>query len=473
MSSRDPWPGHAVVIGCSVSGLLAAWALANHFRRVTVFERDDLPAEPGFRPGTPQSRHAHVLLARGAQSMERMFPGLSEELVSAGAIATEWPADTLTLTDYGWSPRFIGGVQSVSLTHQLLEWKLRQRLSALAGIDFLGGFNCTGLLASRNFEKVTGVVLRPRAGAGPEVNLTADLVVDASGRGSRAAGWLRDIGHEPPREARIESSLGYASRFYAPPAGFDADWKAIYLGRKHPENLRSGILVPVERGRWLVTLTGRDDAVPSTDEAAFLDFARRLRSPVLYDALREAEPLTPVWGFRRTQNVRRHYEAMRRRPEGFIVVGDAACAFNPLYGQGTTVAALGAETLDSCLREQRRHTPAGDLAGFSSLFQRRLAITSMPAWRVATSGDLKRQGTGSAGGVVKRLQRRYLEAVFAVALENREVSLATLRVLHMLSPPTSLLQPAVTARVLRGLRRSTPPAGPVPPPPRRHLAQVD
>lgn len=472
MTAQNTWLGHAVVIGGSVGGLLAARALANHFRRVTIVERDDLPGEPGFRPGTPQSRHAHVLLARGAQSMERMFPGLSGELVSAGAVGTEWPADALTLSDHGWSPRFSGGLQSVSLTHQLLEWTLRQRLSALAGIDFLGGLTCTGLLANRNAAQVGGVVLRPRTGAGQEVDLAADLVVDASGRASRAAEWLRQIGHEPPRETRIESSLGYASRFYSPPSSFDADWKAIYLGRKLPVNPRSGVLVPVEGGRWLVTLTGRGDAAPSSDESAFLDFARDLRSSVLYDAIKEAEPLTPVWGFRRTENVRRHYEAMRRRPEGFIVVGDAACAFNPLYGQGTTVAALGAETLDSCLREYRRRSPTGDLVGFGSLFQRRLAITSRPAWRVATSGDLKRQGTGGAGGVVKRLQRHYLEGVFAAALDNRDVGLATLRVLHMMASPTSLLRPAVAARVLRGLRRSAPPAGPVPPPPRLDRTRV-
>lgn len=467
MTAQGSWAGHAVVIGASVGGLLAAWALADHFSRVTIVERDDLPGEPHFRAGTPQSRHAHILLARGAQSLERMFPGLSGDLVSAGAVGTEWPADALTLSDHGWAPRFSGGLQSVSLTHQLLEWTLRQRLGTSARIDFLTGHTCTGLRVNGNATRIGGVVLRSRAGDGQEVGLVADLVVDASGRASRAAEWLQQIGHEPPGETRIESSLGYASRFYSPPPGFDADWKAIYLGRRLPDNPRSGVLVPVERGRWLVTLTGRGDAAPSNDESAFLNFARDLRSPVLYDAIKQAEPLTPVWGFRRTENVRRHYEAMRRRPEGFIVVGDAACAFNPLYGQGTTVAALGAETLNSCLHEHQRRSRKGDLAGFGALFQRRLAITSKPAWRIATSSDLKRQSTGGVNGVVKRLQRRYLEGVFAVALDDRHVSFATLRVLHMMAPPTSLVRPAVVTRVLCGLSRSIPPESPVPPPPPR------
>jgi 2-polyprenyl-6-methoxyphenol hydroxylase-like FAD-dependent oxidoreductase len=473
MTTCDPWPGHAVVIGGSIGGLLAARALASHFRRVTIVERDDLPHGPGFRPGTPQSRHAHVLLAHGAQLMEEMFPGLADELICAGAVVTEWPADALALADHGWSPRFGGGLQLLSLTHQLLEWKLRQRLSALAGIEFLGGLCCIGLLASPDSAQVVGVVLRPRAAAGPEAELAADLVVDASGRASRAAGWLQEIGHEPPGETRIESSLGYASRFYSPPAGFTADWKAIYLGRSYPENPRSGVLVPVEGGRWLVTLTGRGSAAPQADEAAFLDFARRLRSSVLYEAIREAEPLTPVWGFRRTENLRRHYEAMRRRPEGFVVVADAACAFNPLYGQGTTVAAMGAEALDSCLREQRRRAPTGDFTSFGSRFQQQLARTAMPAWQVATSGDLKRQAAGGAGGMMQRLQRRYLDGVFAAALEDREVNLATLRVLHMLAPPASLLHPAVAVHALSGLRHCTPATDPVPPPPQRCLTRVN
>jgi 2-polyprenyl-6-methoxyphenol hydroxylase-like FAD-dependent oxidoreductase len=179
--------------------------------------------------------------------------------------------------------------------------------------------------------------------------------------------------------------------------------------------------------------------------------------------------LTPIWGFRRTENLRRHYEAALRRPERFVAVGDAVCAFNPLYGQGTTVAALGAAALDSCLSEARHHGRAGDLTGFEARFQQRLASVSGSAWRVATSGDLKRQATSGASRIVQRWQRRYLDRVFAAALEHREVNLATLRVLHMLAPPTSLLHPAVAVQALRVRRR---PMSPVVAPPPSRLARV-
>src|SRR5262249_6340950 len=149
--------------------------------------------------------------------------------------------------------------------------------------------------------------------------------------------------------------------------------------------MHSGLIVPIEGGRWLVTLTGRGGATPPTDEAGFLEFARNLPSPVLYEALREAEPLSPISGFRGTENRLRHFERLRRWPEGFVVLGDAACAFNPVYGQGMTTAALGAVALGECLKEQRRR--GGQPAGVARRFQQKLAeVTGVP-WTLATGED--------------------------------------------------------------------------------------
>jgi 2-polyprenyl-6-methoxyphenol hydroxylase-like FAD-dependent oxidoreductase len=465
MSVREADGSHAVVIGGSIAGLLAARALTGHFERITVVERDHLPDRAEFRPGTPQSRHIHVLLARGAQLLEQMFPGLSDELIAAGAISSEWPADVLALGRSGWTSRFSGGLRLLSFTHNLLEWALRRRLSTMAGTCFIMRNACIGLLSSRDSVRILGVRLRPRAGAGPEAKLAADLVVDATGRDSHAPVWLEALGYEAPRESRIDSLLGYSSRFYAPPPGLTADWKAIYLRGRFPENARGGVLMPVEGGRWLVTLTGIGTDCPPTDEAGFLEFARSLRSPVLYDAISEAEPLTPVRGFRRTDNRLRHYEELRRLPQRFVLLGDAVCAFNPVYGQGMTVAALGATVLDACLREQRRHARPDDLTGLASRFQRRLARANATAWLVATGEDLRYPTTSGARARLRtRLQHRYLDRVLDVALENARVNLASQRVLHMLAPPASLLHPAVAIPALRGRRQPALVAPPVAPP---------
>jgi flavin-dependent dehydrogenase len=233
-----------------------------------------------------------------------------------------------------------------------------------------------------------------------EETLAADLVVDASGRASQAQRWLEELGYPAPRETVIASHLGYASRYYAPPPGFQARWRGLYLQYAPPTALRAGTLVPVEGDRWLVGLFGLSRDYPPTDEAGFLEFARSLRSPLLYEAIRDARPLAPIVGYRATENRLRHYDLLPRRPEGLLVLGDAACTFNPVYGQGMTVAAAGALALAGCLRAQGQR---GDLRGLAARFQRRLARQLAPVWTLATNGDLRAPGT--EGGRVARTRR--------------------------------------------------------------------
>ena len=206
-------------------------------------------------------------------------------------------------------------------------------------------------------------------------------MVVADGRNSRLPDWLAALGYEPPQETVVNSFQGYASRLYRPPAGFEADWKALYIQQAPPADPRGGVVSPVEGGLWLVSLIGGDGDYPPTDEAGFLDFARSLRSPALYEAIAEAEPLTPIVGQRATENRLRHYDRLGRLPEGVVVVGDAVCAFNPVYGQGMTAAAIGAEVLDRWLRgESSRRSP-----GRGRVFQHALAQATAAAWQLSTA----------------------------------------------------------------------------------------
>jgi 2-polyprenyl-6-methoxyphenol hydroxylase-like FAD-dependent oxidoreductase len=292
-------------------------------------------------------------------------------------------------------------------------------------------------------------------------------VVDANGRQSRTPQWLAALGYPPPTETSINSQLGYASRQYEIPAGFQADWRMLVINAKPPTNARTGALVPIEGGRWMVALIGAGRDYPPTDEAGFLEFARGLRSPLLYQTIKDAKPASPIYSFRNTDNRRRHFERLRRWPERFLVIGDASCTFNPIYGQGMTVAAMTAVVLDHILAEHRRRSDAGPF-GRAKQFQRQVAKSNAGAWTMATTEDLRYPWTGGARlGPATRIMHRYANRVLEVANGNPKVNTAFVNVVNLRHPPTSLFHPTVLLPVLARHR-----APPLTDPPTTHHADA-
>jgi 2-polyprenyl-6-methoxyphenol hydroxylase-like FAD-dependent oxidoreductase len=436
--------GHALVIGGSMAGLLAARVLADHFERVTIVERDSFPEGLGFRKGVPQSRHTHVLMTRGRQILERLFPGLEESLLEAGAVLIDSAGDLELLWPAGFAPRFRSGIPFLQSSRELLEFAVRERVASLPNIRFLQKTDVTGLLPARQGEAVAGAKVRSRGGGrGADEDILADLIVDASGRNSDASRWLEELDYEPPQETVVDAHLGYASRIYERTEGDERDWKALLVQAAPPDVTRGGVLYPIEGGRWIAGLDGVGGDYPPTDEEGFMEFARSLRTPMLYEAIKEAKPLSPIHGYRATKNLRRHYEKLSRQPHNFVVTGDAACAFNPVYGQGMTTAAIGAETLDETLREQ-------DPAGLSGRFQRRLAKATSAAWLLATGEDLRVRGVeGPPPDTATRLTSPYMDRVVELSLKDPAIYRTLLEVFHMLKPPTAMFGPAIVAKVLR------------------------
>lgn len=452
--SRSARGGHTIVIGGSMAGLLVARVLGRHFERVTLIERDHFPTVPAFRKGVPQSRHLHVLLGKGRTLLEQFFPGLTEEMVGAGALLLRFPKDVLWLTPAGWSERFDSGLELLSSSRELLEFTVRRRLAESGRVRFVEDTDVTGLTASADRTTVTGVGVqaRPQNGERPAAEeMAADLVVDASGRGSHAPRWLESLGYEAPKEITINSFLGYASRIYAIPQGYDADWRMLFFQPEAPATTRGGGLFPIEGNRWIVTVAGAGRDYPPTDEAGFLEFARGLRSPLLYEAIKDAEPLTPISGYQRTENQRRLFEALRRRPERFLITGDATCAFNPIYGQGMTVAADDAIILHRCLTAS-----AAGLTGLAARFQKGIAKGNKDVWLIATGEDLRYPTTeGATPDLMTRMTHRYLDRVLSVASRNAGVNRAMSDVFNLQASPYSLFKPSVLLPVL--LRRGDPP----------------
>ena len=442
---------HAVVMGAGMAGLLAARVLADHFEQVTVVDRDRFPDGPGFRRGVPQSRHLHVLLGRGLECLEQLFPGFEGDLVAAGVPVVEG-SESLWLNAAGWCRRYQSPIRLLGASRELIEWQARTRVTALDNVQVLEGREAVGLLADHHREAVTGVRLRTRGSraemTGPDTDVSADLVVDASGRGSRAPRWLAALGYQPPTETSINSLLGYASRQYRIPAGFQADWRMLVFNAKPPGNARSGALVPIEGGRWMVALIGAGRDYPPTDDAGFLEFARGLRSPLLYETIKAAEPASPIYGFRNTDNRRRHFERLRRWPDRILVIGDASCTFNPIYGQGMTVTAMTAVALDHILAEHRR--PSGtDPLGRARRAQQQVTRTSAGAWTMATTEDLRYPWTeGARLDLPTRILHRYANRVLEVSNGNPEVNTAFVNVVNLRHPPASLFRPSVLLPVL-------------------------
>lgn len=463
---------HIVVIGAGMGGLAIAHALQRHAGRVTIIERDSLPSQPSARAGTPQGRHLHILQPGGLVALERLLPGYADELLARGATAIAAPGGILWHSAAGWvTPQPRSRSRLLSASRDLIEWVTRDLVLDRTPLDLRTGVEVAGLAVED--RRVVGVDIRDRGAARgePTSRLAADLVIDASGRRSHAPDWLAAAGYDRPEEDVIDADLGYATRTYHRGSDDLGGWQAIFLQAKAPETTRMGVMFPIENDRWLVTLAGVNGDVPPTDDDGYLAFARGMRSPAIAEAIERLEPAGPIVGFRRTENRRRRYERLRRTPDGFVAVGDAACAFNPVYGQGMSVAALTAEALDRTLADHLRSRPAGSapFAGASARLQREVARTNAGAWMVATGEDARwPDTTGGTPSGPDRVLRRYLDRVVAAATVDPVVNAAFFRVVAMMAAPTSLLRPPLAWRVLARRHPAPPATRPSPLPARTH-----
>ena len=302
----------ALVIGGSIAGLLAARVLVERFKTVALVERDRSPALPGPRPGVPQAVHQHVLLLRGLHLIEKWFPGVRAELEVAGAPSLDMAADMAWLTAAGWGVRFSSDLRMLTCSRDLLEWVIRRRLAAFDGVRFIEGADACGLIVKG--EAIAGIRIRHRNASAEAEEVCAQLVVDASGRHSSLPTWLRDVGYGRAQERVVDGRLGYASRVYRVAHVRDQSWRGAYVQPAPPTHLRGGVILPIEGDRWHVTLAGMGGDYPPTDEAGFLAFAQSLRSDVIYAAIRHAEPLTRISGFRATNNRWRAYDRCHDGP---------------------------------------------------------------------------------------------------------------------------------------------------------------
>lgn len=432
----------AVVLGGSMAGLCAARALSEAYREVVVVDRDDLAgAGDGARRGVPQGRHAHGFLAAGQLALEELFPGFTAELTSAGVPIGDIGGQMRWYFNGRQLKQVRTGLYIVGTARPILEAHVRRRVAALPGVTFLGSTDVVGPVTTPDGSRVTGVRVH-ELGAPDGRVLTADLVVDATGRASRTATWLRDAGYPEVREDRIGIGLAYTSRqlrLRRDPFGTDVSINPVAT----PANPRGAFLHTLGGDRALLSLTGVLGDHPPTDPEGFLAYAKSLVVPDVYAAVHDAEPLTEPVTFRFPASRRLRYEKLGRFPDGLLVVGDAVCSFNPVYGQGMTVAALEALAL-------RRQLAGGEPSPRAFLAE--IARIVDAPWEIAAGGDLAYPEVEGRRSLQVRIGNAYMARLHRAATVDGDVVEAFMRVAGLVDPPQSVMRPSIALKVLRGSR---------------------
>jgi 2-polyprenyl-6-methoxyphenol hydroxylase-like FAD-dependent oxidoreductase len=434
-------PGPAIVVGASMTGMLAARVLAEH-GPVMLLERDALSGGADGRRGLPQAPHLHALLARGLGLLEQWFPGFREELLRDGAILADGGKHVGWLGPYGWNPPVrVGALESIWFSREFLDTHVRARLRADSRVTWRDDLRIEGLVVDAARRTVTGV--RTRDGS----VLDASMVVDATGRGSKLPDWLREAGLPAPDETEIDARAAYGSAIVRLARPMPNGWKVIFVLGAAPHVLRGAVMSQIEGGRALVsTLVVGGEPCPENAEM-MIAHATSLRSPVIGRVLEGAEWLSPVRVTRSTRNCRRFYERTTL-PAGLLVMGDALCAFNPIYGQGMTVAAMEAEALGGLLRRFALDDPRLTTQAIRAFAK----VVDFP-WVAATGSDLRIPGTRGEPPRGMVLAQKYMDRLFAAARTDEEVNRRTSRVLNLAAHPLTLYTPRM---IWAALRQGTP-----------------
>jgi 2-polyprenyl-6-methoxyphenol hydroxylase-like FAD-dependent oxidoreductase len=434
----------AIVIGAGMGGLTAARAMAPYFEHVVVIERDALPTHPSPRAGTPQGKHVHALLAGGQRALSELFPGFERDLERDGAVTLRAGLDLRTeRPGYDPFPQRDLGFDSYALSRALVEFVTRTRLNGHANVEIHERCRIERLSADAEDQRVTGVEYVDADDT--PISLDAELVVDSSGRGDLTLDLLESIGLAQPSVTTIGVDIAYASTIFEIPNDAPTDWKGIFHFPMPPSS-RGALMLPLEGRRWILTIAGRHGDNPPRDEAAFMAFIQGFRLPTLYNAIRYAKRVSDIVGYRFSESIHRHYERLETFPSGLLIVGDAVCRFNPVWGQGMSVAAQEACALNRLLAS--RAGERDPLDGLARAFFAEAATLIATPWAQAAIPDFIHPQTRGERPTDFEQSLRFGMALTKLAARDPAVHKLTAEVGSLLKPRTVYLDPELRQRVM-------------------------
>lgn len=433
----------AIIIGFSWAGKLAARVLSDVFQEVLVFERDARPEEPKPRKGIPQSHQPHVLLKKGEELLNSLFPNVTEELVQEGAVAFDFMKDVHWVHHGRQKVRVESNFRQLSLSRPLLEWVLQTRLEKVVNLKVCYDTEVKGLIWGST-NRVTGVRITSKRQLEPEM-LEADLVVDASGVAAHFINALRNSDLPVPLEEILEINLAYTSQKVHLSPSVGRNWQAFLLYPTPPTVERGGIIYPLENGEWIISLFGYGGDHCEAKKESFLEFAKTLSSSVFSEAIEKASPLSELKTYKVPKQYRRRMDKLHTPPEGLLVMGDALCRFDPVFGQGMTAACLEAQVLQKVMRNSRH------IIG-STRFNRKVYKQFMrrlfPLWLMVLTEDFRYEKTKGKKLFGLRFLQHYIYRIYSVSETDPHVYRKFSRVLHLLDSPFGLFSPSVLFKVL-------------------------
>ena len=439
----SPIAKHAIIIGAGIAGLTAAKALSAHFESVTILDRDALPERPVPRRGTPQARHVHALLAGGQKALAELFPGFEQAIECAGAVRARAGLDVMVeRPGYDPFPQRDLGFDSFCLSRPLLEFMVKRAIERQARISVRSHTRVVELLASPDGISVIGVLCET---AQRQIEtIEADLVVDASGRGGLTLALLEAIGHPKPDETLIGIDQGYSTAIFEIPDDAPTTWKGVLHMATPPDSSRGALILPMERGRWIVGLGGNHGDAPPGDVDGYMAFVKTLRTRTVFNAIRNAKRISDIARFKLPASVWRHFERLERFPNGLLVIGDSLCRFNPVFGQGMSVAAQQACLLSRLIGS--RTGLSDPLVGLAPAFFAETQGLLEAPWATAVSDFVFPETRGDRpADFDTRLQ--YGRALIRLAAHDASVHKILAEVNSLLRPQRALRDPQLASRI--------------------------
>ena len=437
----------AVVIGGGIAGKLAAKVLSETFQEVIILEADQEYKDKTPRKKVPQSYHPHVLLKSGENSIERLFPGFFRELMENGSIKSNFTRDLKWHHFGNWKQQFSGDLTLVQQSRPLLEFHLQKRIEQVVNITTRYATRVEDLLFDRQYNKITGVKIRS-VKTGIEDEIHATLVIDASGNSSQAIKWLKKNNISVVEE-KIRIQLFYSTRLFRLKKQNIIPWFNLLISPSFPENPYGAFIQSIEESTFSVTFSGYNNELAPKTNDDFLAYAQKLPVNDVVNFLQHAEPLTEIKIHKIPFQIWRRFDKAKNLPEGLLVVGDSHCRFDPLFGQGISVAAMEAVELQKCLLNKEHHTN-----GFSQNFHRKISRIIKTPWDMATTEALRHPSIKGKKSLICHLKLWYTKRIYQISAFEPEIYIRLAKVMNLTRAPSHLFHPKIWFTIFTSKKKS-------------------